>query len=219
MIFIQKGSEPLSLTAYKKSPYASYAGYPHKEELREVLLRDQGYICAYCMRRIKNDEKTMKIEHWKAQSQLETEEEKLDFKIMLGVCDGCRGSRDRFTTCDEHRHNERLYVNPLDQAMMDTIEYDRNGYIRSRNPEINRDLNETLNLNCEQAPSRIVLNRKMKYKECKNQLMRIQKEGNWKASTLRQVYRFYEKGENGYQPEYVGVALYLLNKYMNKCKS
>ncbi len=33
----------------------------------------------------------MKIEHWKAQSKLETEEEKLDFRFMLGVCDGCRG--------------------------------------------------------------------------------------------------------------------------------
>lgn len=218
MIWIQKGKEPLSLTAYKKKMFASYDGYSDKNQLREALLRDQGYICAYCMRRIKNDEKTMKIEHWKAQSQLKTEEEKLDFRIMLGVCDGCRGSKDKYTTCDEHRHDAALYVNPLDQEMMKTITYDRNGYIHSKISEIDRDLNDILNLNCEQAPSRIVLNRKMKYEECKRQLIKIQKEGNWKPATLRQVQHFYEKRTDGQNPEYVGVVQYLLNKYMEKQK-
>lgn len=218
MIFIQKGKEPESLTSYKKQPHASYAGYEEKEELREALLRDQGYICAYCMRRIENDRYSMKIEHWKAQSQLETEEEKLDFRIMLGVCDGCRGSTDKYTTCDEHRHNAELVVNPLDQTMMDTISYDRNGYIKSTDAGINEDLNNVLNLNCEQAVSRIVLNRKSIYRECQNQLMKIQARGNWKKSTLQKVMRQYEGKADGRYSEYVGVPLYLIKKYMKKCQ-
>lgn len=218
MIYIQKGKEPDSLTAYKKQAYASYEGYEEKEELREALLKDQGYICAYCMRRIKNDRKSMKIEHWKAQSKLETEEEKLDFRFMLGVCDGCRGSADQYTTCDEHRHNAELYVNPLDSTMMDTIGYDRNGHIKSGDSRIDEDLNDILNLNCEQALSQIVLNRKNIYAECKNQLMKIQARGIWKKSTLQKVMRQYERRKDGRNPEYVGVPLFLLNKYMRKCQ-
>lgn len=37
MIFIHKGKEPDSLTAYKRQPYASYDGYEEKDELREAL--------------------------------------------------------------------------------------------------------------------------------------------------------------------------------------
>lgn len=66
MIWIQKKEEPPSLTQYKKQPFAYYDGYKNKEELRQALLRDQGYLCAYCMRRIENNRESMKIEHWKA---------------------------------------------------------------------------------------------------------------------------------------------------------
>lgn len=218
MIFIQKGKEPDSLTAYKRQPYASYDGYAEKDELREALLRDQGYICAYCMRRIENDRNSMKIEHWKAQSQLETEEEKLDFKIMLGVCDGCRGSTDKFTTCDEHRHNAELVVNPLNQSMMASIRYDRNGYIKSTDARVDKDLNRVLNLNCEQALSRIVMNRKNIYRECQKQLMKIQEKGIWKKSTLEKVMRQYYRKKDGRNPEYVGVPLYLIDKYRKRCR-
>ncbi|WP_432629314.1 hypothetical protein [Brotaphodocola sp.] len=217
MIWIQKTSEPASLTHYKKQPHAYYDGYKNKDELREVLLQDQGYICAYCMRRIENNRDTMKIEHWKAQNLLKTEVEKLDFKIMLGVCDGCRGAKDPYTTCDEHRHGDELYVNPLDRGMMSTISYDRQGHIKSSDPQIDQDLNQKLNLNCEEAPSRIVQNRRAIYRECKERLMKIQKSGNWKMSTLRQVKQYYENKENGRNSEYVGVPLYLIEKYMSKC--
>lgn len=218
MIWIQKTEEPVSLTQYKKQRHAYYDGYKNKDELRAALSRDQGYICAYCMRRIENNRETMKIEHWKAQHHLKTEAEKLDFKIMLGVCDGCRGAKDEYTTCDEHRHDEELYVNPLDRSMMNTISYDRQGHIKSSDAQIDQDLNQKLNLNCEEAPSRIVQNRKAVYTECMERLIKIQRNGNWKMSTLRQVKQYYEKKENGRKVEYVGVPLYLIEKYMNKCK-
>ena len=217
MIWIQKKEEPPSLTQYKKQPFAYYDGYKNKEELRQALLRDQGYLCAYCMRRIENNRESMKIEHWKAQNLLEKEEEKLDFRFMLGVCDGCKGAKDQYTTCDEHRHGDELYVNPLDRVMMDTISYDRQGHIKSTDQKIDRDLNEKLNLNCEQAPSRIVQNRRAIYRECKERLMKMQKTGRWKKSTLCQVLHQYDIKEDGRKPEYVGVPVYLINRYMRKC--
>ena len=184
MIWIKKGREPLSLEQYRQQPYASYDGYPDKEELRAALLRDQGYICAYCMQRIENDHNTMKVEHWKAQSSMKKEVEKLDFRIMLGVCDGCRGKVEfRYTTCDTHRQDAELYVNPLNKCMMDTIKYDRNGYIHSKVDRIEHDLINTLNLNCEQAPSRIVANRKSVYTECFQRLEALQKKESGMSAT------------------------------------
>ena len=218
MIWIQKGPEPASLTQYRCQPHSYYDGYSHKDELREALLRDQGYLCAYCMRRIRNDRDTMKIEHWKAQSKLGTEAEKLDFQIMLGVCDGCRGSKDKYTTCDEHRHESDLHVNPLERSMMETIFYDRDGKIKSDVKQFDDDLNIVLNLNCEQAPSRIVENRKAIYKEFMKQLAELQKTGKWKASTLRKILQQYEQLEDGQKQEYVGVPIYLIQKYLKKCQ-
>lgn len=218
MIWIQKGDEPASLTQYKRQPHIYYDGYSHKEDLREALLRDQGYICAYCMRRIKNDRNTMKIEHWKPQSKLNTEIEKMDFQIMLGVCDGCRGTRDQYTTCDEHRHESELYVNPLHQDMIETIYYDWQGQIKSNNSGINTDLNDILNLNCEQAPSRIVQNRKAIYEECMKQLTTLKSHGKLNANTLRKILQRYEQPEDGKKQEFVGVPIYLLKKYLQKCQ-
>ncbi len=217
MIWIKKGREPSSLERYRQQPYASYDGYPDKEELRAALLRDQGYICAYCMRRIENDHNTMKVEHWKAQSSMEKEVQKLDFRIMLGVCDGCRGEVEyKYTTCDTHRQDAELYVNPLNKRMMDTIKYDRNGYIHSKDARIERDLIDTLNLNCEQAPSRIVANRKGVYDECKQRLEALQSRGKWNVSNLNKLLQEYEKLDDGKRKAYSGVALYLIHRYLRK---
>ena len=40
MIYIQKGKEPASLTAYKKQAHAYYDGC-NKDDIRENLLREQ----------------------------------------------------------------------------------------------------------------------------------------------------------------------------------
>ena len=85
MIYIKKGKEPASLTAYKKQKYVYFDGYDKKDDIREQLLKDQGYLCAYCMRRI--DIKHMKIEHWYPENLL-TDLETLDYKNMMGCCEG-----------------------------------------------------------------------------------------------------------------------------------
>lgn len=218
MILIKKSREPKSLTEYKRQKHISYDGYPHKDELRELLLKDQGYLCAYCMRRIENDSSKMKIEHWVPQSKLKTELKKLDFKIMLGVCDGCRGAADKYTTCDEHRHNAELTVNPMRKDMIDTIYYDREGFIYSTDPNINEDLKTTLNLNCEKAASKLVVNRKKVYEQCMQRLIRMQRQGMWKENMLKRVLEYYTAKQDGKYCEYAGVAIYLLNKYLNKCR-
>ena len=62
MLFIRKGSEPDSLIKYRKEKFAYYDGYEKKDDIRKKLLEEQGYLCAYCMRRI--NIKNMKILFW-----------------------------------------------------------------------------------------------------------------------------------------------------------
>ena len=51
-------------------------------------MKEQGYLCGYCMKRLKNID-DVKIEHIVPQSVLKSDERKaLDYKIMLGVCYG-----------------------------------------------------------------------------------------------------------------------------------
>lgn len=123
---------------------AYFDGYPDKDELREALLCDQGYLCAYCMRRIYNDPVKMKIEHWIPQSRMTSDKDALDYRFMLGVCDGCRGDSEKNTTCDEHRHNRELHVNPLNPDMMGTIFYSRDGMIHSTVPRQDRRQEERI---------------------------------------------------------------------------
>jgi hypothetical protein len=49
-----------------RSEIAHYDSFPDKDVLRLSLLEEQGYICAYCMRRIENNPLKTKIEHWKS---------------------------------------------------------------------------------------------------------------------------------------------------------
>lgn len=79
MRYIQKGNEPESLTQYKKNKNAYFDGYSKKDDVREQLLKEQGYLCGYCMRRLQNCADT-KIEHIVPQSFLkENEKETLNY--------------------------------------------------------------------------------------------------------------------------------------------
>lgn len=56
MIEVKKGPEPKGLLQYRLTPHATYAAMPSvlKQEMIESLLSEQGYICAYCMKRIES---------------------------------------------------------------------------------------------------------------------------------------------------------------------
>lgn len=59
-------------------------------------------------------------------------------------------------TCDAYRgileeDQQTMRLNPLDEAQMDTIFYQRNGEIGSTDTELNKELSDKLNLNSEAA--------------------------------------------------------------------
>lgn len=175
MIYIKKGKEPDSLTKYKKQKFAYYDGYKEKDDVREMLLKEQGYLCAYCMRRI--DINHMKIEHWFPENEL-SDIERLDYRNMLGSCeghiDGTNGKKD--DTCDSHKSGDKITVNPLDNSTLCSIKYNSEGKIYSDNNIIENDIDVILNLNSEKHL--LKLNRKSMLKQVRRRIMQNAKKRN-----------------------------------------
>ena len=120
------------------------------------LMEEQGHLCAYCMKRIplRKGRLTATIEHLHPQNSI-SGEEKLSYQNMLAVCPGNRDATDnKHKSCDAFRgslppHKQGMTVNPLNPNTLREIKYKENGIIFSDNPDIDSDLNERLNLNCE----------------------------------------------------------------------
>lgn len=214
MIFIQKGNEPISLTKYRKRPYAYFDGC-NKDDIRDRLLKEQGYLCAYCMRRI--DKEHMKIEHWYPEDKL-TEEGKLNYGNMLGACaghiDGQKGKED---TCDTHKGNALITVDPRDRNTLNKIKYrSKSGEIYSEDPVIQEDLNQILNLNSQ--GHRLPQNRKAKLNSVINELNRKIPKGIWSKQKLEVfITKYSEPDKDGRKNEYLGIILWYLDKKIN-CK-
>ena len=160
MIEIKKGREPKELVEYRQSPEASYENMDGnlKKIVLNQLMREQGHLCAYCMRRIPEKRKLpigvsgATIEHWFPRNPESGEDygQGLDYRNMLAVCSGNRGCGDkRNLTCDAKRGNDELTVNPCDSETLHSITYSHNGKIKSTDPRIEEDLNKRLNLNSE----------------------------------------------------------------------
>ena len=214
MIYIKKGKEPRSLTEYRSQIGATYEDFQNKDDIRDFLLREQGHICAYCMRRIYKD--SMKIEHWHAQHAEDGtgEETALDYGNMLGVCDGYKSSPYKDQTCDTHRGNTTIKVDPLSLESIAQIAYRGDGTIYSVNAEIDKDLNETLNLNCEHA--HLKENRAAAIRAVQRYCSKKNKYGTWEVAELRKAKRHFETEEEGKKKPYLGAILFFIDRYLKK---
>ena len=159
MIEIKKGKEPEKLLLYRQQEGASYEQMDKdvKDDLLNKLMEEQGHICAYCMRRIPESRKlpvgvpSATIEHWFPRNPESKEDmgQGLNYRNMFAVCSGNRGcGTEEGLTCDAHRGNDPIKVNPCDVETLRGITYTSSGIIQSSDPEINEDINERLNLNC-----------------------------------------------------------------------
>lgn len=215
MIPIHKASEPTSLVAYRSDPDAFYNGpdckgltfTSVKQDIRVGLVKDQGYLCAYCMSRIRADNKNMKVEHW--QSSTGYPQKQLDYTNLLGCCLGNKGNKFDLQHCDTRKNNDDLRFNPaspMHYARL-RIHYTFQGTIKSDDHEFNDQLNKVLNLNY----SRLVENRKAVWSAVTRSLSEIKGSASQKQ-VEELIAEWAKKDRNGYLREYCGVALYYLNK-------
>ena len=158
MIVVKRGKEPNSLLEFrKKNLDADYEDMPSsvRADVREQMWSEQKHLCAYCMRRI-DSPSVVRIEHCRPRHPkdevVHDKKATLDFKWMLGVCYGnslVKGVKHEDTTCDAHRKNAGLTINPFDEVSVRKIKYKADGSIYSEDAEINKDVTDTLNLNCQ----------------------------------------------------------------------
>lgn len=210
MLYIEKGREPDSLTKYKKEKFAYYDGFKEKDDIRKHLLEEQGHLCAYCMRRI--DMKHMKIEHWYPEDLL-SDLECLDYKNMLGACEGhITGTKGCDDTCDTHKGNAVITVNPHDENTIKKVNYrTATGEIYSDDEDIQRDLDEILNLNSEKHS--LKGNRKAMLNSAITEMSKLQRNGIWKKKNIEDMIIYYQSSDSdGKKKEYAGIVLWYLQK-------
>lgn len=81
-----------------------------KDIVKGSLFAEQGGLCAYCMRRMQPG--TMQIEHYLPRSSSD-DAATIAYGNLPGVCPGDKGYAEKFQTCDAHRGNTPLTVDPL----------------------------------------------------------------------------------------------------------
>lgn len=207
MIKIDKTLAPNSLVEFQRDSYSSFDTLPSevKSELRISLLKEQGYICAYCMKRIE-DSSQVKIEHYIPRNR----ENELDYTNLLAVCTGNEGSKREVETCDTRKKNTLLNIDPQKESDIQTISYTSLGKIKSSNPNFQEDLDNTLNLNYDKGY--LISNRKTTLEVLQKKLHQTFKRLS--PQDVEKIYVRYlnEKKSGGKYTEYVGILLWYLKK-------
>jgi uncharacterized protein (TIGR02646 family) len=165
MKLIQKSKEPNNLQEHRGIDGTNYESFSRDiglgeieppSGLRGILLTDQGFICAYCMKRIPHKfiEKEIvkddfKIEHHTHQKSQESIDKNLDitFSNMLACCMGNEGQKETFQTCDTRKGKKALTISPLNVAHIRTLKYAPDGSIHSTDDDFEKEINKVLNLN------------------------------------------------------------------------
>lgn len=213
MLLIEKNSPPRDFITYIQQENAHFDDMPTdvKNNLRLALMKEQGYVCAYCMSPLCVDEqnKRVKIEHYRAR----TAENELEYMNLLAVCKGNEGEPQKKQNCDTKKGNQVLHINPQKQADIKTIGYDRNGHIISSSAEFQRDLDDVLNLNCEEGY--LVENRKSALKAFQKMVLKKLAKRTATGEDWRNFAKSIRDDNGRYMP-YAGIIKWYINKKLKQ---
>jgi hypothetical protein len=161
---IQKGSEPLSLTAHRERRHLSgippesltsddepnWDNYTQKEDARFCTRWEQRQICAFCQANIAQKERGIKLAHVVAQKDpADGKRLELTWNNIVGACLGGEDTgRPRLLHCDSLQGQSRLrpQLDPV-QFENGSLSYEDDGRICSSDPAVDRELNALLGLN------------------------------------------------------------------------
>lgn len=210
---IKKRAEPAAWRRHRTQG-GVYKDYKEADDARTALLDEQGHICCFCMRRI--TKRAMKIAHWAPQSP--SPKQTMNWGNVMGACPGGDGERGVIKHCDTHQGSTPLTVNPAnpDQQCERFIRYLRNGEIYSNDPEIHKDLQKTLNLN-----TAVHVPKRQEIIDCLESTLekRLGQKGLWPAHELeREIARWNRRDKDGMLKEYCQVAIYYLEKWLQKSR-
>lgn len=136
MKFIKKSGEPASFQQWKSQgnedwePTWDDLRSPEKPQLHDSLLREQGYICCYCQRRIFLEDSH--IEHLKPRTHYP--ELAIDYNNLLVSCQGEREEPPPLPIhCGHYKkdwYDPKLLVSPLEENCERYFTYTELGEIR-----------------------------------------------------------------------------------------
>lgn len=176
------------------------ARYESKPELRQALLEEQGYLCAYCMAII--DEDNSKVEHIIPRSTFP--DLQMTYTNML-IC--CTGNTDAISHCDTLKDDAIYTLDVFSDAFINTISYrSSDAEIQSSNCTYNHEMENILNLNHR----RIKANRLATL----NALIRMMPRNKaWTKSQVEAVLNNWETKDNmGKFQAYAGIVIWYLNR-------
>ncbi|MBK8215421.1 MAG: hypothetical protein IPK71_16900 [Myxococcales bacterium] len=173
MRYVQKGPAPETITqACRDKPELDTTEKARaafnsldKDEVRLSLAKEQGYLCAFCERRIQTGKPgrtfgegatqttthNMRIAHRTPLD--EAPGSALTWENLLGSCNDSR-------TCDSAQHQTVITVDPTSRVSVNRVRYERRDtapgvseiYITSDDAAVRRDVEETLGLNGAELP-------------------------------------------------------------------
>jgi uncharacterized protein (TIGR02646 family) len=215
MRYIRKGAEPQGLLKHRLSPHASYGNLTAdvKDEIRERLAREQGFLCCYCMQRIRAELDAMKIEHWESQTNPATRHRQLEWKNLLGACHGKEGSPWRDQHCDTRRGDTPITVNPTEARCEQLVRFLPDGTIASDDPAVQTDLDQTLNLNHATLRN----NRKSILDSLRQAMERKYPGATWSKEAMeRELAALQQPDSGGALRPYCQVSIYWLKKRLGR---
>ena len=192
-----------------------------KTEIRETLLEEQHYLCAYCMREL-SDVDAVTIEHWFPLSQ--ARDTAIDYQNFLGSCSGIYSQGQQpCRCCDNSKGGTPIKINPCQQWMMDCIHYESDGTIyfvapdnlepdtkKELNDDVYRDINETLCLNG--AESELTLHRARILRSCRKELKLLHASNKCSIATVTRLVQRIENKQR--YPAYAGVMLSVYKRWL-----
>ncbi len=199
----------------------------NKDIIRKTLISEQHGLCAYCMRRIENND-NMVIEHYKHINK----DNALDYQNMLGCCDGGRNKVEDnkgCLCCDASKGNQEITISPWDKNLVDRIRYTKYGMIKvvPDDKEINRQINEILKLNgkldsngnyISDTSTGLVAGRKAAYNSYEKLMKSFDSVKN-KKGIEAQIRKVIDKIENSdIYDEYTGVILYFMKRRLKNVR-
>jgi len=232
MKLIKKNQEPKSLTFYKQK-YKTSACYEDldkqtKDDLKQSLLEEQGYICCYCMRRISADR--MRIEHWKPQTDILLQLNLilgLEYTNLLGACQGGEDGLKSQYHCDKSKGNKLITIHPqakinlpLQQGEAMGISCETlvkfnlgSGIVYSENETINQEINDILCLNNQNLREgrRTVIQEFKKFLDKKY-------SNSLKKENLEKILKIWSEKSDGKYKEYCQVIITYLEKRLKHFK-
>jgi len=136
MKYIKKNHEPESFKNWKNlknedwHPIYSNLQNPEKKKVFESLLDEQGYICCYCERELKNND--YHIEHFKPKDKNKFPKFQLDYNNLLCSCqrNTNHGAPLHCGNSKGNWFNDELLISPLDSDCESKFIYTGDGHIK-----------------------------------------------------------------------------------------